>query len=134
MRKATVLSAAFLIACSLAACKRKEGEDVRCRVFDKPPPAASPEALAEYKAAYEDVSRIAECAKAAAMTVDEYMTEHRVRERLSAAGRALEVEGRSLLEGANQTIRDVKQGAEQALEAAQRKAEEELKAIQDMAQ
>jgi hypothetical protein len=134
MRKATVLSAVLVIAWAVAACKRKAGEDVRCRVFDRLPPAASPEALAEYQAAYEDVARIAECAKAAAMTVDEYMTEHRVRERLSAAGRALEVEGRSIVEGANQTIREVKRGAEQALEAAQRKAEEQLKAIQDMAQ
>jgi hypothetical protein len=134
MRKATVLSAVLFIVCALAACKRNAGEDVRCRVFDRLPPAASPEALAEYKAAYEDVARIAECAKAAAMTVDAYMTEHRVRERLSAAGRALEVEGQSILEGADRTIREVKQGAEQVLEAAQRKAEEQVKAIQDMAQ
>jgi hypothetical protein len=134
MRKATVLSAAFLLACALAACKKKPDEDVRCRVFERPPPASSPESLAEYKAAYQDLERIAECAKAAAISVDEYMAAHRVRERLEAAGRALEVEGQSILEGANETIRNVKQGAERALEEAQRRADEQIKAIQDMAQ
>ena len=135
MRNATVALLAVALALTLGACRKKQaGENPRCRIFEQEPARADQGTLQQIQEAYGDMVRVQECAKAAAVTVDEFMARHRVRERLDEAGRLLRSSGDSIVEGARQTAEAVKEGAERAMQEAERRTDEQLKQISEMAQ
>jgi hypothetical protein len=137
MPKATMLLAvaALALAPALGGCKKGSGDgNARCRVFDEDPVTAESGALAGLREAYDDAARIAECAKAAKMTVEEFMRAHRVAERLRSAKTILEGTAETVVEGAKATARQVEQGATRTLEAAQDKAWDTIRAVQEQAQ
>ena len=130
-----MLLAFAVLASAPGACKKDSAEgNARCRAFDEDPVQAESGALAGLREAYGDAARIAECARAAKMTVEQFMSEHRVGERLRAAGTMLEGTAETVVEGAKATARQVEQGASRALEAAQDKAWDTIRAVQEQAQ
>jgi len=129
-----MLLASGVLALAAAGCKKESGDPARCRVFDQDPVSADEGALAGLRQAYEDAARIAECAKAAQVSVDEFMRTHRVQERLRAARTILEDTAETVVEGAKATARQVEEGATGALQGAQDKAWETIRAVQEQAQ
>jgi hypothetical protein len=97
-------------------CRKKPGENPRCRVFDQDPVNAEGGVLEDLRQAYGDAARIAECAAAARVSVEEFTRAHKVEERLRAA--------RTILEGAAQNV----------LEGAQDRAWDAIQAVQDQVQ
>jgi ElaB/YqjD/DUF883 family membrane-anchored ribosome-binding protein len=128
-------------------CKKKAEGNPRCQIFEQDPARVSDRGtLEEMRAAWEDVERIRECAQAAARTISEFRTEHRVDERLELAGRKLQelgvtlqqvgeqvgeqasTTGQAVLGEARQTVERAREGAEQAMDEAQRRIEEGIQA------
>ena len=130
-----MLLAIAVLAPALGACKKGSGDgNARCRLFDEDPVNAESGALAGLREAYGDAARVAECAKAAKVTVEEFMRNHRVAERLRSAKTILEGTAETVVEGAKATARQVEQGAGRTLEAAQDKAWDTIRAVQEQAQ
>ncbi|MBI5500141.1 MAG: hypothetical protein HY907_07845 [Deltaproteobacteria bacterium] len=135
MRKATMLLAAVGFALAAAGCKKGSGGgEARCRVFDQDPASADRGALAGLQQAYEDAARIAECAKAAKMSVEEFMRAHDVAERLRTIESVVLGAPRTMAEGVKAKAREVQEQVTGALEGAQDRAWEAIRSAQEQAQ
>jgi hypothetical protein len=134
MRKATVLWVVAALVGGAPGCRQHESSDARCRIFEQDPASADEGTLGQLREAYANTERIAECARAARVSVEEFLHSRKVEQKLHEVERMLYDAPQSILDNARSTIRDVKSGAEQAVEEAQRRTDEQLKAIRDMAQ
>ena len=129
-----MLLAIAVLAPALGACKKGSGDgNARCRVFDEDPVNAESGALAGLREAYGDAARVAECAKAAKVTVEEFMRNHRVAERLRSAKTILEGTAETVVEGRRRRHGRWSR-AGRTLEAAQDKAWDTIRAVQEQAQ
>ena len=121
------------LAVTFTACKKEQAANPRCRIFEQDPEQAQGDgALDDLRAAYQDLQLIAECARAARQTVSEWMEQHQVQQRLQALEDRIEGVGRTVLEGARDTINSAKTGAEGALQEGAERAQEAAKALQDL--
>ncbi|MDI7267028.1 MAG: hypothetical protein QME96_03425 [Myxococcota bacterium] len=114
-------------------CRKKEGGDPRCRIFEQDPAGAEQGTLAELEAAYRNVEMISECARAAGMTVEEWNRRYKVAERARWISDTLGAAGRTILDEARGTIRQVEESATRALEQGMKRADEALKTIDESA-
>lgn len=143
MKRAIILWAAMTAAGTFVGCGKGEATRPECRVFETDPRQVSDRGtLEEMRAAWDDAERVRRCAQAAARTVQEFMDEHRVEERLEVVERKLEefggrleemgeqaaAAGRTVLGEARQTVERAREGAQQAVDEAQRRLEEGIRA------
>jgi hypothetical protein len=121
MGKATMLLFVTTLALGAPACSRKPGENPRCRIFEESVPAQPDRAtLEQLQDAYDDMARIAECAKAASLSVEEFMERHQVRKKIEdvarQVGSAVTTTAETVVDQARQTVEQVREGAQQAID------------------
>jgi hypothetical protein len=133
MRKAILLSLLATFAVGAPACGKKPGENPRCRIFEESVPAHPDRAtLDQLRDAYDDMARIAECAKAASLSVEEFMERHQVRKKIEDAARQVSETvtstAETVVDRARQTVEQVQEGAQQAIDESAERIEQGIQA------
>jgi hypothetical protein len=133
MKNATVVCALATLLLGATACRGQPGENPRCRIFDQGVPS-QPDAgtLAPLEEAYHDLDLIGECAKAAAVSVDEFMRRRDIRakldEVLTQLQGALTTTAETVVDQARGTVQQVQEGASRAMQQSVDRIEEGIKA------
>jgi hypothetical protein len=133
MRKATVLLVVATLALGAPACSKKPGENPRCRIFEESVPTHPDRStLEQLQDAYDDMARIAECAKAASLSVEEFMERHQVRKKIEdvarQVGSAVTSTAETVVDQARQTVEQVQEGAQRAIAESADRIEQGIKA------
>lgn len=120
-----------------AACKKKEeapAPNPRCRLFEISPASADPGTLAELRQAYDDLQLLAECAKAAKFTVEEFSRRYQVQQRAQDVARRIGAGAGTVLGEARGRIREVREGAERALDQSVERVEQGIEQVRALAE
>jgi hypothetical protein len=133
MRKAILLSFLATLALGAPACSKQPGENPRCRIFEESVPARPDQAtLDQLREAYDDMARIAECARAASQSVEEFMERHQVRKKIEdvarQASQAVTSAAETVVDRTRQTVEQVQEGAQQAIDESAERIEQGIKA------